>query len=308
MYKLYLVYCLISHKIYVGVTSQTLKERWKEHIYDALVVGKNYHFYKAIRKYGPESFEMSLIGETETREEALKAETLYILLFNSTDRNVGYNSTYGGQMGNFTPEIKEKLRNSTKDLWKDPIFREKVTASLQGINTGKEHPLYRHDVCTEDIIREYEDCNNFTEVGRRLGIKYQLAVNRYYGARPEEKKTRSTRTFKYSPGRKGWNFDESISTEDIIKEYKDCGNFAEVGRRLGIPEVVAFKRYRKINPISPDKPYSHPFSRPDVTPDMVAEKYQELQNFEKVGQIFGITRKLASKKYKQFLGQSEQAA
>ena len=92
----------------------------------------------------------------------------------------------------------------------------------------------------------------------------------------------------------------SFSTEEIIKEYEDCGNFEEVARRLGISEVIAFKRYRKIYP-KKEGSYSHPFERKDITPEDVGKAYKELGSYRQVAKIFGVSRDTIEKRYKKYL-------
>lgn len=90
----------INHHCYIGL-SVDIYARWKEHKrrpfsptapdYDNLL-------YKAIRKYGIENFDFSIL-ETCSKEELSKKEIFYIEKFNSY--NKGYNMTTGGEMGNY---------------------------------------------------------------------------------------------------------------------------------------------------------------------------------------------------------------
>lgn len=57
---IYLIKNSISQKCYVGLTIKTVEKRWKEHIASA-AQGDERPFYCAIRKYGKESFVISIL-------------------------------------------------------------------------------------------------------------------------------------------------------------------------------------------------------------------------------------------------------
>lgn len=83
----------INQKIYIGQTSKTLEQRWREHKYDCKK-GKTYPLYRAFRKYGINNFEMELIEKCKTEE--LNSRESYWINFYDTYRN-GYNATLGGE-------------------------------------------------------------------------------------------------------------------------------------------------------------------------------------------------------------------
>ena len=51
----------INGKIYIGQTTRTIQERWKEHIKESLGTRANHPIYRAMRKYGNEHFQIHLI-------------------------------------------------------------------------------------------------------------------------------------------------------------------------------------------------------------------------------------------------------
>ena len=60
----------INNKIYIGKTEFSIEKRFKEHCRDAFRErNEKRPLYAAIRKYGVENFEISLIEETEHPEE-----------------------------------------------------------------------------------------------------------------------------------------------------------------------------------------------------------------------------------------------
>ena len=69
--SVYLIENKINHKVYVGKTYLTIQERWKEHIRESRK-GTDRPLYRAIRKYGAESFSIVEIEQTENCEEREK--------------------------------------------------------------------------------------------------------------------------------------------------------------------------------------------------------------------------------------------
>lgn len=120
MNKLFLVYkCvnIVNNKIYIGCTTRSLKKRFRDHIRCAtknVTRYKRRYFYNAIRKYGGESFKIELLEELYTFEEMLNAEAKWILHYNSTNGEFGYNSTTGGRQAKMTEEVKKKISDTMK--------------------------------------------------------------------------------------------------------------------------------------------------------------------------------------------------
>lgn len=99
---LYMVRNKINNKIYIGKTYIGYKNRWERHIADAYRFDTK--FYRAIRKYGKDAFEINLISSFEEGELEQK-EIEYIQLYDTYYN--GYNSTLGGN-GNTLININEK--------------------------------------------------------------------------------------------------------------------------------------------------------------------------------------------------------
>lgn len=96
---IYKVVNRINGKIYVGLTRKALEERKKLHIHAAKYSRHYSLFHKAIRKYGAENFEWSILEECND-ELLSKREQHYILENKSWVRHPetnGYNLTPGGE-------------------------------------------------------------------------------------------------------------------------------------------------------------------------------------------------------------------
>jgi group I intron endonuclease len=110
--KIYLITNLINNKKYVGVTTKTLKRRWRQHVRQSkkpikLVI------HQAIKKHGKSNFKIELIEELQniTEDELLIKESYYIDKYNTwIDNGCGYNmEKYGGGKFFYSDETKKKM-------------------------------------------------------------------------------------------------------------------------------------------------------------------------------------------------------
>ena len=99
-----------SGKVYIGITSIDPAKRWKQGY------SHNKHFSMAIKKYGWENIKSEIIASGLTKNEACEMEIFLIKQYKSTDQNLGYNISTGGECGRagatFSLESREKMRQS----------------------------------------------------------------------------------------------------------------------------------------------------------------------------------------------------
>lgn len=118
-----------NHKKYIGITCQIPKYRWGQN-------GERYiecpYFWKAIQKYGWDSFDHKLLLSGLTPEEAARAEIDFIKQYRTTDPDYGYNLSDGG-FGGSSEIMKSKWTNSDfkdymssrmREAWKDTEKRQ----------------------------------------------------------------------------------------------------------------------------------------------------------------------------------------
>ena len=147
-----LVYCFtnkLNQKKYIGMTTRTLKERIDSHIYEAhnpnsLVY--NTPFKRAIRKYGIEGFEVEVLVENITRDEAIKIEKELISkhkTYYKYKNSNGYNATIGGENVS-TP--KDRVVQLTKHGEVVNIFSSAQEAELSYGRGIREHcsNIFKH--------------------------------------------------------------------------------------------------------------------------------------------------------------------
>ena len=116
------IYCIeniSSNKKYIG-QSIDIEDRWRKHISE-LNHNNHYNIYlqNAWNKYGEKDFKFYVLECCEI-SELDKKEIYYINLYNTIDRNYGYNLKSGGQYGNYyTEEIKHKMSESVKKSYEN---------------------------------------------------------------------------------------------------------------------------------------------------------------------------------------------
>jgi group I intron endonuclease len=123
----------INNKCYIGQTID-LKTRKQHHIKDSKR-GSDYHFHRAMQKYGIDNFEWTVICECKTKEELNEKEMFYIKEFKSNEPEYGYNMTLGGDGASPNEELRRRLSISGKNK----IFTEEHKKNISISKTGSKH-------------------------------------------------------------------------------------------------------------------------------------------------------------------------
>lgn len=172
----------INNKSYIGLTTKTPEERWKQHIRTAYSPNsKDYNelFKKAIRKYGPENFEISVLDNSDDLEELKQKEVYWIKQLNTyafAPNGYGYNSTIGGdaptkptvsvsRINILTGEVVETF-SSIKEA--EQVYKRGIHEIVHNQIAGQKPKGFTW-VKTEDITNfDITDCYN------RYGVFCQL--------------------------------------------------------------------------------------------------------------------------------------
>jgi group I intron endonuclease len=114
MSQVYLLYNTANAKYYVGQTKISVQRRWCQHNYFAqnqkYAKGRS-HLAAAIRKYGKESFDLSILNDVcQTQQELNECEKLWIRILQADNPKFGYNLGAGGEGVTLTPAVIEKMR------------------------------------------------------------------------------------------------------------------------------------------------------------------------------------------------------
>lgn len=131
-------------KVYVGITSASPEHRWQPN-------GKGYQsqpkIWNAIQKYGWENIEHEIFASRLTAEEASKTEILLIKLYNSVDKNNGYNVSDGG-IDNYK---YFKYESEILDMWKQGMWTAKIAKEIGCDARNVKYILRLHNVTDKDF-------------------------------------------------------------------------------------------------------------------------------------------------------------
>ena len=128
--EIYKITNKINGKVYIGQSIRPVEYRFHRHINDAMHNILDTHFARAIRKYGPDQWQLEVIDTATTQDELNQKEQYWIRYYNSVEE--GYNETdaiskCGGNTYHSKTEeemevIKNKIRQ-TKLGAKNPMAR-----------------------------------------------------------------------------------------------------------------------------------------------------------------------------------------
>ena len=89
--EIYKITNKINGKVYIGQTIRPVEYRFHRHINDAMHNILDTHFARAIRKYGPDQWQLEVIDAATTQDELNQKEQYWIKYYNSVEE--GYNET-----------------------------------------------------------------------------------------------------------------------------------------------------------------------------------------------------------------------
>lgn len=128
--SIYLLINLVNKKVYVGQTwNKNLKDRMGRNGYG---YSNSIKIFNAIKYYGVDNFEYSLLEIAFNQKDADIIENYWINFFNS--KELGYNIKDGGSNGKHSLETIEKIRRTM--LGKGPLSKEtrdKISKAGKGV-------------------------------------------------------------------------------------------------------------------------------------------------------------------------------
>lgn len=154
MWTVYKHTCKINGKIYIGITKNSVKQRWGKdgHGYKPSK-GEYTCFYRAIQKYGWDNFEHEILFEGLTYEQALEKEKDLIKFYNCK-APFGYNLTEGG--------------DGTLGIKVTKEFRKKKSEAMSGGN----NITARKVSCDGKIFDTINDCAEYLGVSRNKLVRW----------------------------------------------------------------------------------------------------------------------------------------
>ena len=157
-------YCVYKHttpsgKVYIGKTKfADPRIRWKS----GKGYGTNPYFTHAIEKYGWRNIKHEILAKNLTEEEAYWDEIFFIEMFDSFDRERGYNLTRGGDgsLGvPMTEEHKDKIRKG---------IQEKCIGRFLGEKSARARGCNQYDL-DGFFIKHW---GSISDAGRAFGVHY----------------------------------------------------------------------------------------------------------------------------------------
>lgn len=148
--EIYKITNLINKKIYIG----------KDTTSDPNYFGSGLLINRAFKKYGKKNFIKEIIDTTDDYDELSKKEIYWISQYNSTDREIGYNISPGGDGGNTLSNHPEL-----------DLIREKI--SKNNPITGKTY----EEAFGEEKAKEYKEKLSKSNTRHNLGKSYEELYN-----------------------------------------------------------------------------------------------------------------------------------
>lgn len=221
---IYLLRNIVNGKVYVGQSVHVLR-RWHEHKKCAKRGDKS-HLYDAIRKYGADMFEHSVL-EACTPERLDEREAYWMSLYDCRNPECGYNLLPAGQRGRVM----------------DSICRERIASKLRGRKLSDErvHQMRlaslgrKHTEETKQKIRQ-------ANLGRRKGANSKLseALKAYYAAMSDADRQA------YADARKGFEHTPEarrvMSEKGLGRKHSDSTKAKHRERMLNEPSDVKQRR------------------------------------------------------------------
>ena len=162
---IYKITCVPTGKVYIG-QSCSIYDRWYSHKWELnKQKHANKYFQHAWNKYGESNFTFEIVELCD--ETAIdNKEKYYIDLYQSTDKNKGFNLDSGGNLNKkHSQETKEKIRQAQlgekSPLYQKPLskeHREKISKTMKGVKKSAEtrkNMLIAQTKCSAKKVERY---------------------------------------------------------------------------------------------------------------------------------------------------------
>ena len=217
----------VNNKIYIGKTTLTIEERFEAHKKKALK-HPNRYLYDAMNHYGFKNFIIEEIEECA--DELLNEREIYwIKFYNSTNHEIGYNLTKGGdggntwELNNHKLETGELIRKSNLKEKYYPITKEELQ---KDINEG---------LTLEEMIQKYHAAPN--TLRKRIKLFFGKSLT-------EIRPVRNIGQFQSI----------KIDKDNFLKDIKECVlTNEEIMQKYHIGETTFFNKCKEFSGVTPNQ-------------------------------------------------------
>lgn len=199
-----------NNKVYIGLTSMIPERRWA----NGMGYYKNPHFTNAIKKYGWDNIEHIILFDGLTKQEACEKEIELIKLYDSTNRQKGYNIGTGGEFGATGVKKSKEFCEMVSKRHKGKVLSEETkrkileTRKERGITfKGKNNPFYNKHHTPETMLKLYKKIDVYTVGGEFIGTfeslkyvseKFDADMSSISASCRKENRTSKGYVFRYS--------------------------------------------------------------------------------------------------------------
>ena len=212
-YIIYKVTHLPTNRVYIGQTTKTLEERKYYHLYDSKKLNKT-KFHRALNKYPDIEWKWNIIDFANSKDELNFREKFWIMVYDSTNQNKGFNLTLGGESSPMlSEETRKKQSISQIKRFQDPIKKQNFIDIMNSPAVVEKRKLFlnRPEVKEKNSKRMLGDKNPFagkthtektkqiiskTQKGKKLSDEHKkiISINMTGSKNPRSRRVLDTTT------------------------------------------------------------------------------------------------------------------
>lgn len=143
--SVYIIKNKCNNKTYIGQTTQSVDERFKQHL-KLLKSSKKQLIYKAIKKYGKENFYCEVLATNiNSLDELNRLEEYYIRKYSTVAPN-GYNLCYGGNQPRNSVVFSKEEESNMITMYKNGCSTRKIAEEF-GISRLRISKILKNNNC-----------------------------------------------------------------------------------------------------------------------------------------------------------------